>query len=161
MRNLDIRNALVLSWLDGDFGLPTAYPNKDPNDALKQAQANNQPWADLSLLPSQPGVATCGDEGMDRHGGVLQIDLNHPLNSGDVPAITLADQIARRYKAGEHFDAPALSETLIADFQAQEFLVWDPLPVLIRSCGYEQPRRVENWSRTTMTIYYSAWVSRA
>jgi len=153
MRNLDIRNALVLSWLDGDFGLTTAFPNKD-------FTPGTDPWAALFVVPSQPGVATCGDEGMDRHDGVLQIDLNHPLNDGDIPAITLADQIARRYKAGTRFNAPALSETLIADFRAQEFLVWDPLPVLIRSCGYEQPRRVENWSRTTMTIFYSAWVSR-
>lgn len=161
MRNLDIRNALVLSYIEGDFGLPAAYPNKKPNTALEQAQANNQPWAALLVVPSQPGVATCGDAGQDRHDGFLQIDLNHPLNDGDIPAITLADQIARRYKAGTRFDAPALSETLIADFQAQEFLVWEPLEVLIRSCGYQQPRRVENWSRTTMTIFYSAWVSRA
>lgn len=154
MRFLDVRNALVLSWLDGDYGLATAFPNKD-------FTPDTDPWAALFVVPSQPGVATLGDEGQDRHDGFLQIDLNHPLNSGDIPAITLADQIARRYKAGTRFDAPALAETLIADFEAQEFLVWDPLKVLIRSCGYEQPRRVENWSRTTMTIFYSAWVSRA
>ena len=154
MRFLDIRNALVLSWIDGDFGLDTAYPNK-------KHSPGTDPWAGLFVVPAQPGVSTLGDEGMDRHDGFLQIDLNHPLNSGDQTAIGLADQIAKRYKAGQRFEAPALSQTLQLDFIAQEYLVWDPLKVLIRSCGYEQPRRVENWSRTTMTIYYSAWVSRA
>ena len=54
MRNLDIRNALVLSWLDGDFGLTTALPNKD-------FTPGTDPWAALFVVPSQPGVATLGD----------------------------------------------------------------------------------------------------
>lgn len=161
MRFLDIRNALVMSYMEGAFGLPAAYPNRKPSQALKDAQQNNQPWSAFFVVPSQPGVASLGDQGADRHDGFFQIDLNHPLDTGDTAGLLLADQLAYRYKAGVRFDAPALSETLIADFEAQEFLVWEPLKVLIRSCGYEQPRRVENWSRISMTIYYSAWVSRA
>lgn len=161
MRFLDIRNALVMSYIEGAFGLPAAYPNRKPSQALKEAQQNNQPWCKFAVVPGQPDPVTCGDKGEDRHDGFFQVDINHPLDTGDTAGLILADQIAHRYKAGKKFDAPALSETLIADFEAQEFLVWEPLKVRIRSCGYTEPRRVENWSRISMTIYYSAWVSRA
>ncbi|MFT0140784.1 phage tail terminator-like protein [Alcanivoracaceae bacterium MT1] len=161
MRFRDIRNALVLSWVEGQFGLPTAYPNKKPGAGVEQAQADNQPWVSLFVVPAQPGVATLGSTGQDRHDGFMQIDLNYPLDTGDTAALDKADEIATRYVAGRRIDAPALGTTLDLDFTEEEYRVWVPLHVLIRSCGVSQPRKVENWSRTSMTIYWSAWVNRA
>lgn len=148
MRFLDIRNALLLSWEGGAFGLPTAYLNEDPSAQLRQAQDAGAPWAGLFVVPAQPGAASLGDHGQDRHDGFLQVDLNYPLNTGTADALIMADRIATRYRAGERFTPPPPESG-------------PAIKVLIRSCGYEQPRRVENWSRTSMTIYYSAWVSRA
>lgn len=161
MRFRDIRNALVLSWVEGAFGLPTAYPNKKPGAGVEQAQADNQPWVSLFVVPAQPGVATLGRTGQDRHSGFLQIDLNYPLDTGDTAALDKADEIAARYVAGSVFDAPALGTALDLDFTTESYKSWVPLCVKITSCGVSQPRRAENWSRTSMTIYWSAWVNRA
>lgn len=155
MRFRDIRNALVLSWVDGAYGLPTAYPNKKFD-----APSPGTPWAALFVVPSQPGAATLGDTGQDRHDGFLQIDLNYPLDAGDTGALDKADEIARRYVAGTRFEAPNLGNAMVLDFEHDELSIHVPLKVLIRSCGITQPRRVENWSRTSMTIYWSAWVNR-
>ena len=59
MRFLDIRNALVQSWISGDFGLPWAKPGKDFDPET------GAPWARVHVLPAQPGVATLGDTGRD------------------------------------------------------------------------------------------------
>lgn len=160
MRFRDIRNALIQSWVDGDHGLPTAYPNRGADAALQSAQDNGQPWAAVFVVPSQPGVATLGDTGQDRHDGFLQIDLNYPAGSGDVAAYDKADEIARRYIAGTRFQAPNLGYAMVLDFERDELSIHAPLKVLIRSCGIAPPRDVEIWSRTSMTIYWSAWVSR-
>ena len=155
MRFLDIRNALIQSWIEGEFDLPWAKPGKDYDPET------GEPWAAVHVLPSQPGVATLGDSGQDRHDGVFQIDLNWPLNTGDTPLLLKADEIAARFKAGARFEAPILSATLHLDFVEQVYGGYVPLCVLIRSCGVEPMRRVDNWNRVSITIYYSAWVSRA
>ena len=155
MRFLDIRNALVQSWIDGAFGLPWAKPGKDFDPET------GEPWASIHVLPAQPGVATLGDTGQDRHDGVFQIDLNWPLDSGDSPLLAKADEVARRFRAGTRFEAPPQTETLDLDFIDQEYAVYVPLCVLIRSCGVDAVRRVDGWSRMSITIYYSAWINRA
>lgn len=145
MRFLDIRNALIKSWLDGSFGLQKALPGKD------FTPVTGTPWAKLDVVPAQPSVDTLGDNGQDVHEGFFQVTLNYPLDSGDSPALRKADEMAARYKAGARFYAP----------NVQSDPDWVELCVLIRSCGVSQPSSSDGWQRTVITIYYSAWVSRA
>lgn len=130
-----IRSALNESWLEGAFGLPTAYEN------VPFEPTPGTPYASLYVVPSKPDVATMGQGGLDEHDGFMQVDLYYPTGQGDMPAVTKADEIYSYYFAGR---------TLA--YQGQRVRV----QITERSQG-----RVENgWYRLTMTIYYRAYIAR-
>lgn len=130
-----IRSALIEGWLDGNFGLPTAYENVAFTPTAGTA------YAAVHIVPSKPDVATMGTGGRDEHDGFMQVDLYYPTGAGDMPAVQKADDIYSYFHAGR---------TLA--YQAQRVRV----QITERSQG-----RVENgWYRLTMTIYYRAFISR-
>jgi hypothetical protein len=136
MRFSDLRSALIQSWIDGGFGLNTAYPNR------KFDPVAGTPWAAVFILPNQPEVATLGDSGADQHDGVFQISLFYPPNQGDHDIMAKADAIARHYKAGNRFS-------------------YDDQSLLVRNCGRAQGRLDDGWYRIDLTINWVAWVERA
>ncbi len=136
MRFADIRSALIQSWLDGSFGLDTAYPNK------KFDPAAGTPWAAVFILPNQPEVATLGGRGEDVHDGVFQISLFYPPDQGDADIMAKADAVAKHYKAGQRY-------------------TYDGQGVLIRSCGRSQGRLDDGWYRIDLTVNWQSHVSRA
>lgn len=99
------------------------------------------PWAAVFIMTNQPSVATMGYDGQDAHDGILQIDLNYPLLTGEAAVSAKADELHDFYKAGKRF-ASADAEVTIA------------------SCGRSRGREVDGWYRVSMTISWFARVAR-
>ena len=131
----NIRQALVESYVDGNFGLPTAYPNTTFNPTSDVA------WAQLDIIPNQPSVAALGENGTDEHDGIMQIALNYPLNEGDGDVVAMADTIRTQYKAG--FSKTANEQS-----------------VVVRSCGRSAGGEVDGWFRVVITINWYAHTAR-
>lgn len=129
--------ALRQSVIDANMSLPYApvenFPFEKPSALL--------PWAAIFILENQPSVATLGHEGQDAHDGILQIDLNYPLNSGTAAVTAKADQLTDFYKAGKRFAHSGVELT-------------------VTSCGRSRGREVDGWYRVSMTIPWFARVSR-
>lgn len=78
----------------GKFGIPLTDEEKG---AGLWVQPHNMP---ASSLP-----ATCGYHGEDEHKGVLQIDINFPIGQGSGKLLQMADQIRKRFQAGDTSEA--------------------------------------------------------
>ena len=89
-----IESALIAAYEGAGLGLATAYENRDfdpPNESA---------WAALYVIPNQPEVITLGNGGEDDHSGILQINLNYPLNAGNGAVLAMADAIRDVFEAG-------------------------------------------------------------
>ena len=108
MSQSDIDAALIQAYADGDFGLPTAYENREFEPAL------GQPWAALYLIHNAPEVATLGPSGQDMISGIMQITLHYPLNTGAGAARAKADAIRAIFKAGNAISHNGQSVVIMA-----------------------------------------------
>lgn len=131
-----LRKALMQGVEDSPLGLAYAVENSPFNKPTDQS-----PWAAVHLLPNQPSVATLGDEGQDAHDGIMQIDLNYPLNTGEAAVTAKADELTDFFKAGKR-------------------LAHSGVELTVASCGRSRGREVDGWYRVSMTVTWFARVSR-
>ena len=131
-----LRKALMQGVEDSPLGLPYAAENS-PFDK----PADQSPWAAAHIFMNQPSVATLGDEGQDAHDGILQIDLNYPLNTGEAAVTAKADELTDFFKAGKR-------------------LAHSGVELTVASCGRSRGREVDGWYRVSMTVTWFARVSR-
>lgn len=93
-----VRKALATAFAAGAFfdADKVQYENKTfvPPSA---------PWASFWFLPNIPVIASLGDEGFDEVTGILQIDLNWPLNVGETEPAAKADAIRNYFLVGSRF----------------------------------------------------------
>ena len=97
-----IRQALIQEWetlnlLNMVKEQRVAYENRDfeiPDEGI---------WAGVFFVPNKVVVGTLGDIGLDVVDGLLQIDLNGPLNSGDGDLSEAADDLRCHFPAGKNF----------------------------------------------------------
>ena len=134
MNLANIRAALIQSYVDGAFGLDTAYPNTTLSPGTTA-------WAQLDIIPNQPVVAALGENGTDEHTGIMQVALNYPLDTGDGAAVSMADTIRTQYKSG-------FSKTTNGQ------------SVVITSCGRSAGGEVDGWFRVVITINWYARTAR-
>lgn len=99
-------------------------------------------WAAFHFVPTQPEVYTLGESGRDQMDGFVQIDLSFPLNAGPAAALQKADSIRQTFKAGSKFQSGGQT-------------------VVVRSCGHNQGRILENCYRIEVTIFFYAHITRA
>lgn len=92
----DISRALVLSVQAVGLGIPTGWQNMEFTDK----PTDGGPWAQVFSLLNDTVAATLGDEGEDSHGGILQINLNYPLNAGTRDVDDQCDKLRSSLKAG-------------------------------------------------------------
>ena len=131
MSLLKIKSTLLQAYVDGAFGLSTAYENR------QFEPTTGTPWAAVYVLPNQPSAFSLGSNGSDEHDGILQIDLNYPTGNGDGAVLAKADAIRAVFKHGVSF-------TL--DSQA----------VSIRQCGRSGARIVDGYFKEIITINWTA-----
>ena len=131
-----LRGALMRGVEDSPLGLPYAAENSPFTKPTDQS-----PWASAFVLMNQPSVATLGDEGQDAHDGILQIDLNYPLMTGEAAVTAKADELSDFFKAGKR-------------------LAHSGVELTVASCGRSRGREVDGWYRVSMTVTWFARVSR-
>lgn len=131
-----LRKALMTGVETSPLSLPYASENAPFHKPMGQ-----NPWAATFILINQPSVATLGDEGQDAHDGILQIDLNYPLMTGESAVTAKADELSDFFKAGKRFAHSGVE-------------------LIVVSCGRSRGREVDGWYRVSMTIFWSARISR-
>jgi len=134
--NRKLRAALMQGVVDSPLTLPFAAENS-PFDKPEDGSA----WAAVFVLPNQPGAASMGRDGLDAHDGLLQIDLNYPLMTGEAAVTAKADELADHFKAGERLSHQGVELT-------------------VTSCGRSRGREVDGWYRVSMTVTWEARVPR-
>ena len=131
-----IDSALVQAFVAGSFSLSVAYENDGFNPVT------GTPYAELFVLHNQPSVNTLGDGGQDLIDGIMQININYPLDDGSGNAKVKATAIRDFFVAGSRFT-----------FSGQE--------VFITSAGRNgSGRREGNWYQIIITIQWEARVTR-
>lgn len=93
MSLFNIRAAIFTAIEALDVGVPVLRANERKADGLKR-------FAEAYILPNAPEPATMGDNGTDRATGILQININVPLHSGDGDLLQLCDQFVEAFKVG-------------------------------------------------------------
>jgi hypothetical protein len=132
----DIEKALVAAVAVVDSTTPRGYPDdplKSPPDGL---------WLQLHNLRSRSLPVTLGDKGEDNHPGILQIDVNYPVNKGSKQVLAKADELAAYFTAGK-----ALT------YSAQD--------VKILSCSLSPGRSVDGYYRVSLSVNYYARTTRS
>ena len=100
-------------------------------------------WYIFTHVPNQPDVATLGANGQDAFMGFIQVDLNLPLGRGREGV----DGFIAAMRAG---------------FKAGQRLIEPPVNVIVSRCGQTGPaRRVDEWFRVSVAVYYETRISRA
>lgn len=89
----DIDAALTQRYLDGDYGLTTAYPGVE-------FKPPKTPWARFKNLGSNIDALTGNQNGLNEHTGVLQIDIAYPFGDGSKSLNEKAGEIAQGFKVG-------------------------------------------------------------
>ena len=90
--SIKIDQALVQTFIDGNFGLPIAHENVNYTPTAGTA------YAELRVLQNDVTPFTLKDT--DETDGVFRIRLFYPQDSGAVTAKTKADSIFDTYKVG-------------------------------------------------------------
>ncbi len=132
----DLNKALLQGVVDCALGMPIAQVN-----AHFDKPTDGSPWAAVFILPNQPSVATMGQGGQDAHDGIMQIDLNYQVDSGEAAT-------------------QAKVKDVTAFFRAGRALVYSGTTAYVASCGKPRSAPVDGWYRTSLTIEWYARVDR-
>lgn len=131
-----VRSALVQHFIDGAFGLDTQYENR------KFTPPDNEAWSALFFIPAAAEADTQGTQGSDRWDGIVQIDLNYPLDTGESSILAKADAIIQQFKAGTK-------------------LLYSGQAVTLKASGRNQGSIVNSQYRISITAGWYSFVSRA
>ena len=130
-----IRSALVQTF-SGGISLPGIYENEGGEGA--HAPQANEAWFEFFLIPNRPVVVTLGDDGLNEHTGIAQINLNYPIHEGSGAVLLKADEVSDLFKAGSRHT-----------YQGQT--------VSVISCGLNGSSQVVNgFFQSILTIQYRA-----
>ena len=136
MRFADIQSALFASWVAGNYGLTTYYPNRDYNPAAGDDHAR------LFVLWAGSDAATLGDDGTNEVTGIFPVDLMYRTGRGDGEALEKIDEICADYTSGTRLT-----------YDGQQVVIWGATPTTLST---------ENgWLRSVLTINFSAYVRRS
>ena len=131
-----IRSALVETF-SGGIGLSGVYENT--NGYTPQADT---PWFEFFMIPNRPVVVTIGDEGLNEHTGIVQVNLNYPIHEGSGNMLQKVDEVSALFKAGSRH-------------------VFEGQTVSISSCGLDGSSQIVNgFFQSILTIQYKAQTPR-
>lgn len=130
-----VQQALVGAAKTSLGATPAAYENEP------FTKPSGAKWAQVYFLPNVPSVETLGAEGQDFVDGIVQIDLNYPVETGTA-------------------DGRSDFESIRAAFPAGARPVYSGQEVIIRNCGRSPGRVVDGWYRLSITITWYALIPR-
>lgn len=138
MRELKLRNALVGGVLDANLGIALGVQN----EGFDKPTDGKTPWAFVYYMPNEPSVATLGDAGEDAFTGLLQVDLNYPLNQGEFDVMETAGKLSAFFKAGKA-------------------LTFEEVTAKVQWCGPSgSGREVDGWWRVSVRVGWYSRISR-
>lgn len=130
-----VQHALISAVSSVLGSTPACYENEP------FAPPSGSKWAQVFFLPNTPSVETLGGNGEDFVDGVVQIDLNYPVQTGGAASRADFEAIRAAFPAGAR---PA--------YAGQE--------VIIRNCGRSAGRVVDGWFKVSITIAWYALIPR-
>jgi len=122
-----IKRALLSGYEALNIGLPTAYENQ------LHTPLNGAHWASVFIIPASTAITTSGSSPSSEHVGLMQIDFNVPVNSGDGELLEYCDRAATFFYPGRRFSHSGAT-------------------VLILNSSRSQGRHVDGWFRISVTI---------
>lgn len=122
-----IRAALVKAFIDADFGLSIAHENRH----FEPEQGS--PWVRFSFAPNPPEVSTIGQVGLDKHSGLVFVDIFYPTGEGTGRAATKAEEIRAYFPAGKRFSFSGQNVQIVNSGRLQGRIEkdWFQIPVSI------------------------------
>lgn len=133
MSYFNINAAIKKPIIDNEFfNLDWAFDNQNFKPL------NSNPWARLTVLPSQPIPSEIGAVLTDELNGIAQIDLFYPSDSGDGLSLQKADEILNVYKRSTN-------------------LTYLTQSVRIRTSGISRGSENTPWFHTFITIEWVAY----
>lgn len=112
---------------------------ENTNDYTPKADT---PWFEFFMIPNRPVVVTLGDDGLNEHTGIVQINLNYPLHEGSGSMLQKVDEVSALFKAGSRHS-----------YQGQT--------VSVISCGLDGSSQIVNgFYQSVLTIQYRAQTPR-
>lgn len=136
MAEADTQGALleaVLTFLTG--GSPSMAATDIAWENVNFDPAGKAVWARVTFAPNQPQVVTLGGQGFDRGNGFVQVDISIPIGTGDAVLRSWFEAARAYFIAGRVFTQNSQSAIVI-------------------SCGESPGRKVDNWFRKSITIFY-------
>lgn len=94
---------------------------------------SSTPWLAVWLLPAYTDAL----QTIDKHGGILQIDVNHPLNAGAPKLLQDADTLLRYFASGKRFQTGSQAVT-------------------VRKREASRILQVDGWLRVSVSVSYRA-----
>lgn len=93
----------------------------------------NAPWLAVWLLPA----FTDAMQTIDKHGGILQVDVNHPLNAGAPKLLQDVDTLLAWFASGKRFQTGSQAVT-------------------VRKREASRILQVDGWLRASVSVSYRA-----
>jgi len=137
----DIQKAILTKFLGLNLGYPIAVEN-DEFDPSEEAP-NGGIWCRFTFSPNDPEVKTLGVAGDDEVTGFAQFDINVPPGTGT----SVTFDFYQRLKA---FNV----------FAAGTYLEHNGQQLFITSCGLSQGRRVEEFYRKSVRVFWRSDLTR-
>lgn len=91
------------------------------------------PWLAVWLLPAYTDAL----QTIDKHGGLLQVDINHPLNAGAPKLLQDVDTLLRYFAAGKRFQTGSQAVT-------------------VRKREASRILQIDGWLRVSVSVSYRA-----
>jgi hypothetical protein len=135
MSEFKINAALVRAWQGAGFAYPTQFEGKafDP--------PQEAPWAALFVLPASNAPAGLGVHAPLEHVGILQIDLNYPLDTGAPDMLKDADTASAAFEPGKSF-------------------TFDGMQVNFERCQRSSIRRSDARLTVSLSVRWRGWQHR-
>lgn len=144
--------ALIAAAIQQLGGIPTEFEN------VEFTKPTNAKWAQMFFIPNTPEVETLGPTGEDLATGLLQVNVNYPMDTGTLAATADFEAFRAGFPAGRHITiaADALQIGPLADAAFDDA---DQVVTII-NCGRSQGRLVDNWYRVSFTVGWQALIPR-
>ena len=128
-----LEQALIQRFIDGSFGLPVAYENKDFEPTA------GEPYAEVSSFINDETPFSLNDS--NETDGFLQIILRYPENDFSWDAKTKADQIRQVFKIGTRINT--------GDGR-----------LVITQSGSDKGANEDGWYKLVLRFYFTAVIPR-
>lgn len=133
-----IRTALVTAFIDAALieSAQVCWENRPFKPV------SNLPFVAVHFLPASATAFSCGQQGLDKHDGILQFSLKFPISAdGENDIMALYEQIAEIYIAGRSF-------------------TYDDTSAFVKNCARTRAQNIEGYHTIYVNINWQGYLTR-